>query len=115
MHVASDIRVGPGLISAPIVGRGGVRQSQRDRSSRQQNCFSRWKHLIAPLAISDARQLKTENTSRCAVREFLYGSQKSELGDSLVKVLFWKEQSSKKFGHSVSPFRFFFMSCPIGK
>jgi len=32
--------------------------------------------LIAPLAISDARQLKNENTSRCAVREFLYGSQK---------------------------------------
>jgi hypothetical protein len=54
--------------------------------------------LIAPLAISDARRWKNENTSRCAVREFLYGSQKSELGDSLVKVLFWKEQSSKKFG-----------------
>jgi hypothetical protein len=58
--------------------------------------------LIAPLAISDARQLKTENTSRCAVREFLYGSQKSELGDSLVKVLFWKERSSKK----IRPFGF---------
>jgi hypothetical protein len=58
VHVARDIRVGPGFISAPIVGRGGVRQSQRDRSSRQQNCFSRWKHLIAPLAISDARRWK---------------------------------------------------------
>jgi len=32
--------------------------------------------LIAPLAISDARQLKNENNSRCAIREFLYGSQK---------------------------------------
>jgi hypothetical protein len=50
---------------------------------------------------------KNENTSRCAVREFLYGSQKSELGDSLVKVLFWKEQSSKKTGIRLSPFRFF--------
>jgi hypothetical protein len=37
----------------------------------------------------------------------LYGSQKSEFGDSLVKVLFWKEQSPKKhrsFGFSVSNF-----------
>jgi hypothetical protein len=58
---------------------------------------------------------KNENTSRCAVREFLYGSQKSELGDSLVKVLFWKEQSSKKFGHSAFFVSIFFMSCPIGK
>jgi hypothetical protein len=71
--------------------------------------------LIAPLAISDARQLKTENTSRCAVREFLYGSQKSELGDSLVKVLFWKEQSSKKIEHSAFSVSIFFMNCPIGK
>jgi hypothetical protein len=115
MHVASDIRVGPGFISAPIVGRGGVRQSQRDRSSRQQNCFSRWKHLIAPLAISDARQLKNENNSRCAVREFLYDPRKSEFGDSLVKVLFWKEQSSKKFGHSAFSVSIFFMSCSIAK
>jgi hypothetical protein len=50
---------------------------------------------------------KTENTSRCAVREFLYGSQKSELGDSLVKVLFWEEQSSKKFSQSAFSVRFF--------
>jgi hypothetical protein len=68
--------------------------------------------LIAPLAISDARQLKTENTSRCAVREFLYGSQKSELGDSLVKVLFWKEQSSKKFCHSAFSVSIFFHEPP---
>jgi hypothetical protein len=64
--------------------------------------------LIAPLAISDARQLKAENTSRCAVREFLYGSQKPELGDSLVKVLFWKAQSSRKIRHSVFPVSNFF-------
>jgi hypothetical protein len=66
VHVARDIRVGPGFISAPIVGRGGVRQSQRDRSSRQQNCFSRWKHLIAPLAISDAPPI--ENRKYLAMR-----------------------------------------------
>jgi hypothetical protein len=68
-----------------------------------------------PLSDADARQLKNEIPSRCAVREFLYGSQKSEFGDSLVKVLFWKEQSPKKhrpFGFSVSNF---FMSCSIGK
>jgi hypothetical protein len=68
--------------------------------------------LIAPLAISDARRWKNENTSRCAVREFLYGSQKSELGDSLVKVLFWKEQSSKKFGHSAFSVSIFFHELP---
>jgi hypothetical protein len=58
------------------------------------------------------RQLKTENTSRCAVREFLYGSQKSELGDSLVKVLFWKERSSKKIGHSAFSVSIFFHELP---
>jgi hypothetical protein len=64
--------------------------------------------MIAPLAMLDTRQLKNEIPSRCAEREFLYGSQKSEFGDSLVKVLFWKEQSPKKtdraFGFSVSNF-----------
>jgi hypothetical protein len=64
--------------------------------------------LIAPLAISEARQLKNENTSRCAVREFFYHPRKSEFGDSLVKVLFWKEQSPpKKTAIRLSPFRFF--------
>jgi len=69
-----------------------------------------------PLSDADARQLKNEIPSRCAVREFLYGSQKPEFGDSLVKVLFWKEQSPKKtdrvFGFSVSSF---FTNCSIGK
>jgi hypothetical protein len=108
MHVASDIRVGSGFISAPIVGRGGVRQSQRDRSSRQQNCFSRWKHLIAPLAISDARQLKNENTSRCAVREFLYGSQKirtrRQFGEGFILE---RTVLKKNSGIRLSPFLFF--------
>ena len=70
--------------------------------------------MIAPLAMLDTRQLKNEIPSRCAEREFLYGSQKSEFGDSLVKVLFWKEQSSEKLD-KVSPFRIFFIIRSIDK
>ena len=51
VHIAGDIGVAPGLLPSPIVGRSGVRQSQRDRSRSQQNGFSRWKHVVAPLRI----------------------------------------------------------------
>src|ERR1700738_1792212 len=52
VHIAGDIGVAPGLLSSLIVVRSGVRQSQRDRSRSQQNGFSRWKHVVAPLRIS---------------------------------------------------------------
>jgi hypothetical protein len=115
MHVARDIRVGPGFISAPIVGRGRVRQGQRDRSSRQQNCFSRWKHLIAPLAISDARRWK--NRKYLAMR------------GTRISLWLTKIRTRRQFGEGfilgrtvlkkIQPIRFlrsiFFMSRPIGK
>jgi hypothetical protein len=53
-----------------------------------------------PLSDFDARQLKTETPSRGAIREIPYGSRKSEFGDSLVKVLFWKRTVLKKRAHT---------------
>jgi hypothetical protein len=69
-----------------------------------------------PLSDFDARQLKNKISSRCAIREFLYGSRKPDFGDSLVKVLFLERTVLKKIGHGFSfPFELFFMSCSIRK
>jgi len=71
--------------------------------------------LIAPLAISDARQLKNENTSRCAVREFLYGSQKIRTRRQFGEGFIFGKNSPQKNRTRFFSFELFFMSCSIRK
>jgi PPIC-type PPIASE domain len=67
-----------------------------------------------PLSDSDARQLNSKIPSRCAIREILHRSPKSEFRDSLVKLLFSNRPLLKtKSGNRC--FRYeFFISRSIG-
>jgi hypothetical protein len=108
VHIAGDIGVAPGLLSSLIVGRSGVRQSQRDRSRSQQDGFSRWKHVVAPLRISmRTNENKTTYPMRDA-RVFGIIRQKSEFGDSFVNVLFRSRQTTEKRNRTPGSFCFEF-------